>query len=186
MFDALHRWAIEVDPDQSKPNLEAQRLFIRDFGGNLYAAIDRGDASLSSLRFVYFTRIYDPARDQMGTYVRLHFFVENGAYHAAETELEDRLERLRRQRSVFAVKKETIDGLQEAERKDSQWCPELYYRYVERISRLTVELFSLSPRGDVSGKLLWSWTHNLFNVVRGYPVGVIEFPRDIPLSCWNV
>lgn len=62
VFTKLFRWAIEVDEDRERPNLAAQHAFIRDFGGNVYAALGR----LPALRHVYFTRIFYPSRDHMG------------------------------------------------------------------------------------------------------------------------
>jgi hypothetical protein len=62
MFTMLNRWSIEVDQDKQQCNFAAQQIFIRDFGGNVYQAVER----MPALRYVYFTRIFYPSRDQMG------------------------------------------------------------------------------------------------------------------------
>jgi len=72
-FRKLHRWAIEVDQNQQHPNLAPQRQFIRDFGREIYQAVDSPASLLRDLRHVYFTRIFDPETDHIGAYVRLHF-----------------------------------------------------------------------------------------------------------------
>jgi len=86
----IHRWAIEVDQDQQRPNLKAQRLFIRDFGKWLYDSIDDPVEPLR-LEYPYFTRIFEPRRDKKGAYVRLHFFAEEADYDSVECKLDKEL-----------------------------------------------------------------------------------------------
>ena len=87
MFEKLHRWAIEVDQNHAEPNLKAQRSFIHDFGNDLYSSLSDTSGPLSALRYIYFTRIFYPKRDNMGAYVRLHFFVDDSKCDAATVEL---------------------------------------------------------------------------------------------------
>lgn len=186
MFTPLHRWEIEVDQDRQQPNLAAQQDFIRDFGRMLYQAVDQADGPLHPLRYVYFTRIFYPDRDHMGAYVRLHFYVDGQYEEAAVTELDRRLEDYKEMGKVFQIKKETIDGNNEARLKGAESFPELYYGYMESLSRTAVQLFQRNLAGTDMDTLLWAWTHNLFNLLRGYQVSILEFPPDVPVRTWRV
>ena len=186
MYEKLHRWAIEVNQNQKICNFEAQRSFIRDFGKSLYQSVDNPSSPLHSLQYVYFTRIFYPPRDEMGAYVRLHFFVEKNLSKPAETELDNRLDTLKGQGKVFTIKKEEIDGIEEAGLKGAKDFPELYYSYIHHISRMTVELFD-KQRIDVEiDKILWTWTHNFFNLLRGYQVPVLEFDPGTVARSYNI
>jgi hypothetical protein len=70
--------------------------------------------------------------------------------------------------SVFQIQKETIDGIAEARLKGAESFPELYYSYMEQLSRQAVQLFAKG----VTDRDLWTtiaptWSHNLFN----FPLG---------------
>jgi len=171
----IHRWAIEVDQDQQRPNLKAQRLFIRDFGKWLYDSIDDPVEPLR-LEYPYFTRIFEPRRDKKGAYVRLHFFAEEADYDSVECKLDKELEKLKRNGKVFQVTKERINAIEEAARHVAQDHRELYYRYMHHISRIAVQLFELERDDTVVNEICWNWTHNFFNLLRGHPVYVLELP----------
>ena len=186
MFTRLHRWWIEVDQDREQPNRSAQLSFIRDFGNELYCAAEQPDSPLRLLRCVYFTRIFAPERDGLGAYVRLHFFVGEQDQNGAVADLDRRLEKLRQKGAVFQIRKETIDGIQEAKLKAAASFPDLYYRYMEFLSRTAVQLFQKGVAHGEMDKLLWTWTHNFFNLLRGYNVSILEFPPGIPVRSWSI
>ena len=148
MYEKLHRWAIEVDQNREVCNLEAQRSFIRDFGEPLYQSINDSSSPLHSLQKIYFTRVFHPISDEMGAYVRFHFFVVENLAKAVEDELDNRLYTLRNEGKIFTIKKEIMDGIQEADLKGAKDFPELYYRYMHHISRMVVELFN--KKRDIS------------------------------------
>jgi len=175
MFEKLYRWAIEVDPNQESCNLEAQRSFIRDFGKSLYQSVDDKSSPLHSLQYVYFTRIFHPQRDKKGAYVRLHFFVEKELSRPTEDELDKRLNELKSQSKVFTIEKGSTDGIKEADLKGAKDFPELYYSYVHHISRMAVKLFNKEEIEVNTDTILWTWAHNLFNLLRGFQVPVLEF-----------
>lgn len=125
-FQELHRWAIEVDQGRDQPNLAAQVEFLCGFGSDLYRAVDAATGWEQWLRHVYFTRIFDPHRDSMGAYVRLHFLMAAEHSDAAE-KLEERLKQLQCENKIFQIRMETIDGIEEAGRKGAASFPELYY-----------------------------------------------------------
>jgi hypothetical protein len=168
MFEKLHRWAIEVDQNHVVPNFKAQRIFIREFGNALYSSLSDTSSPLSTLRYIYFTRIFYPQRDNMGAYVRLHFFVDDSKCAAATVELDKILEVLTKQKRVFQIKKEIIDGIKEAELKEANNFPELYYHYMHSISQIAVKLFDQEISDELVEKILGAWRHNLYNLLRGY------------------
>lgn len=178
MFERLHVWAIEVDQNRESCNIEAQRSFIRDFGKSLYQLVDDPSSPLHALQYVYFTRIFHPQRDKMGAYVRLHFFVQENLSQRTEEELNKRLNILRSQGKVFAIKRKSIDGIEEANLKGAKDFPELYYGYIHHLSRMAVELLNKEGIEVEIDKILWEWTHNFFNLLRGFGVPVLELdPR---------
>ena len=180
MFENLHVWAIEVDQNRQKYNIGAQRGFIRDFGRSLYRSVDDLSSPLHSLQYVYFTRIFSQ-KYEMGAFVRLNFFVEDEdvALASVEDELDSRLKEWKNEGKVFDIKKGTKDGVEEeADDKGAKDFPELYYRYMHHISRMTVELFNRTGIEVDIDKILWTWTHNLFNLLRGFQVSVVEFDED--------
>jgi hypothetical protein len=168
MFEKLHRWAIEVDQNHVVRNLKAQRIFIREFGNDLYNCLSDTSNPLSTLKYIYFTRIFYPLRDNMGAYVRLHFFVNESKCDAATGELDKKLQEFFEQKKVFQIKKETIDGIKEAELKGANNFPELYYRYMFYISQIAVKLFDQEISDELVEKILREWRHNLFNLLRGF------------------
>lgn len=186
MFERLHVWAIEVDQNRESCNIEAQRSFIRDFGKSLYQSVDDPSSPLHSLQYVYFTRIFYPQRDKMGAYVRLYFFVEENLSQPTGAELDKRLDILRSQGKVFAIKKESIDGIQEASLKGARDIPELYYGYVHHLSRMAVELFNKQGIQVEIDRILWTWTHNFFNLLRGFQVPVLEFDPGTVVRSYRI
>ena len=162
---ALHRWAIEVDQDRLWPNLDAQRDFIRDFGKELYGAMER----LPAVHHVYFTRIFAPERDSMGAYVRLHFFLREPGGAAAAAEISRMLLEYKARNRVFKVHKETIDGVREAAGKGAEAFPELYYAYVEGLSRAAVQMFWKEVTAGDMCFIAETWRHNLFNLLTACP-----------------
>lgn len=168
MFEKLHRWAIEVDQNHAQPNLKAQRSFIRDFGNDLYHSLSDTSSPLSALKHIYFTRIFYPQRDNMGAYVCLHFFIDDSKCDAATGELDKKLDVLTKDKKVFQIKKEIIDGIKEAELKGANKFPELYYSYMFCISQIAVQLFDKEISDDLVEKILGTWRHNLFNLLRGF------------------
>ena len=104
----------------------------------------------------------------MGAYVRLHFFVDDSKCDAATVELDKKLEVLTKQKKVFQIKKEIMDGIKEAELKGADNFPELYYRYMFCISQIAVQLFDKDISDELLEKILGTWRHNLFNLLRGY------------------
>lgn len=167
MFARLHRWAVEVDTNRERRDPRREAVFISEFGKALYDSIGDPASPLRSLHHVYFTRIFRPKRDDMGSYVRLHFFVEEGRCASATQELRRRLERMRSAGKVYKVREETINGIAEARRKGAEGFPGLYYTYVEQISRIAVELFGQDISQACLGTVLKEWTHNLHNLLRG-------------------
>ncbi len=159
--------------------------FLCEFGHELYGAIDGANESLQALHLPYFTRIFSPDRDQMGAYVRLHFFLD-GTRDDVGGELDARLAVLQSQNQVFQVRKEIIDGVQEAVLKGAGPFPDLYYEYMEFLSRQSIKLLRKSPADAEVDKILWSWTHNFFNLLRGYQVSVLEFPPGIPVRSLSI
>ena len=186
MFERLHVWAIEVDQNHESFNIEAQRSFIRDFGKSLYQSVDDPSSPLHSLQYVYFTRIFHPQRDKMGAYVRLCFFVEENLSQPTEDELDKRLSILTSQGKVFTIRKESIDGIHEASLKGAKDFPELYYRYVHHLSRMAVELFNKEGIEVEIDKILWEWTHNFFNLLRGFGVAVLEFDPGTVVRSYRI
>ena len=165
---------IEVDQDRLVRNLAAERVFVRDFGADLYSAVDRGDGPLGILRCVYFTRIFCPERDRMGSYVRLHFFVAEPRQTADVTAELDRMladHERRHPGSIFQVMKEdSIDGIGvEARYKGAETFPELYYGHMESLSRTAVQLFrkgATDADGEVS-PIVRALVHNVWNLLLG-------------------
>ena len=185
MFEKLHRWAIEVDQNQKICNVGAQQSFIREFGKSLYLSVDDVSSPLHSLQYVYFTRIFHPQRDKKGAYVRLHFFVEKELSRPTEDDLDKRLDELKSQGKVFTIEKGLTDGIKEADLKGAKDFPELYYSYVHHISRMAVELFNKGIEADTD-KILWTWAHNLFNLLRGFPVPILAFDPDTVVRSYRI
>lgn len=162
MFTTLHRWAIEVDQNQQQRNPAAERDFIRDFGKQVYRAVEW----LPALRHVYFTRIFHPSRDRMGAYVRLHFFACEPGGAVATAELDRMLQLYRARNLVFQIRKQTIDGVAvEARLKGAESFPELYYAYMETLSRTAVQLFREGVTDAEMDKIVKEWGHNLSNLL---------------------
>lgn len=122
----------------------------------------------------------------MGAYVRLHFFVEENLSHPTEDELDKRLDVLKSQSKVFAIKNQLKDGIEEANLKGAKDFPDLYYRYVHHVSRMAVELFNREAIEVEIDKLLWTWAHNLFNLLRGFGVSVLEFDPSAVVRSYRI
>jgi hypothetical protein len=74
----------------------------------------------------------------MGAYVRLHFFLRESGGAVAAAELDRMLQEYRARNLVFQIRKEMIDGVAEARLKGVESFPELYYAYMEGLSRTAV------------------------------------------------
>ena len=179
MEKLLHIWAIEVDEDRQRCDFQKQADFIADFGGWLFGEAEKPSSPLSSLELPYFTRIFEPNRDDMGAYVRLNFLIDETCRQVVEGGLDRKLEEYKSKHRVFQIKKDMKDAVnEEADLKGAKRFPWEYYRFMHNLSRTAVTLFKggVSP-GELE-KMVWTWSHNVFNLFQGRSRTVLEVTQQ--------
>jgi hypothetical protein len=173
-MEVCREWAIEVDEDRQRPNLQAQEEFIVSFVGSLYDGIDSGHQVLSKVSSLHYTRIYNPERDKKGAYVRLRVFADQQDLQSIENEIDIRLEPLKEERLAFQVDKRTIEWNDIGEEYGGASLSRLFRDYLHSTSKISYELLRKKPEGIDVDRVLWRWTHFFFNATRGYSRSIIE------------
>lgn len=169
-------WAIEVDENRKRLNLEAQERFIIEFIGRLYNDIQGAHEELSKVQSLHFTRIFNPDRDEMGAYVRLRVFVRGDDRNSVEQEIDTRLGAAK-SKAVFQIKKQDLDWEKVTENYGGRELATTFQDFLDSISRISFELLRKKQKGLNTDSILWPWTHFFFNAVRGYGRSIVEFPQ---------
>ena len=176
-MQVCREWAVEVDQDQHRKNLEAQEEFVVSFLGRLYRDIDSNHETLSKIASLHFTRIWDPPRDKMGAYVRLRIFAEDTDLDSIEREIDERLNALRDSDTIFRVKKQFLDWGEIAKKHGGPELAPVFRDYLDSISRISYQLLCKKRDGISIDEQLWPWTHFFFNATRGYGRSVVEVAK---------
>jgi len=184
MQERIHNITIEVDPDQSKRCPEKERMFIRDFGKALYIAYDDPNHPLNKLEDPYFTRGFDPERE-LGSYVRLWYFVGEEDLVAVQGELYRRIGEFERAGCVFKVSPDAKPAVEdEARQKGAERFPEQYFKFMHALGRISVELFEGSVTSKEAMDCKLHLSHNVFNLIWGQSVRVAEYPPNEQSKEW--
>jgi len=178
-MEMCFEWEIEVDQNRQGCNLEAQEKFITSFVGSIYKDIDAGYTPLSKISSLHFTRIFQPARDKIGAYVRLRVFAEEADLKTVKPEIDKRLEESKNSMPTFQVKKTEVNWPKACEQYGGQEIAPIFRDYLDSISRISYQLLLLKAKGVNVESTLWPWTHFFFNMIRGYGRGVLELHQGV-------
>lgn len=169
MIESYYRYTIEVDPDQKKVNHTAAEDFI-----NMAVRPIFEDQEELGFEYAYFTRLFEPERDNMGTYIRLHIFVKRGLVRKVCKRIEARIDEY--PNCSFRYPREKLTWTGTAAQYGIVESDELFKQYLHFCSAMILSfLVCKDNRPEMLSRTLWNWLHFPFNMLHGYSTDIVEF-----------